>query len=268
MYGRGYNTVRFGPPITPDVIKYLMIANVAVLVLQVLAQKNLPGYPATAGGITYGNFDVVTWWFAAWPRRFWTEGPIWQPFTYMFLHADLMHIAFNMLALWMFGSPLAAVWGERRFLRFYLTCGVGAGFIIVLWPLIPALLGFGAPSSFYFPTLGASGAVFGVLLAYSLTWPDRTIMLLFPPMPVKAIYFIPFILGLELLFGASNVSSIGHLGGVLVGWVVFRRNADLPILPTTAQLKYRIRRWRMRRNLRAVRMEDERQRRNDDWRVH
>ena len=93
--------------------------------------------------------------------------------------AAVMTMAFNMLALWMFGSPLALLWGEKKFLRFYLLCGVGAGLIIVTWPALVALYATEPLSSYVLPTLGASGAVIGVLLGYSLTWPDRTIMLLF-----------------------------------------------------------------------------------------
>ena len=172
MYGRGHQTVRFGPPVTPNVIKHLLIANLAVFVAQAL-------FPLLwqLGSVT--------------PYLFWRQGYLWQPFTYMWLHAGLMHIAFNMLALWMFGSPIALLWGEKKFLRFYLLCGFGAGLIIVTWPAIPVLFGTSVPQGYLIPTLGASGAVFGVLLAYSLTWPDRTIMLLFPPIPIKAIYFIP-----------------------------------------------------------------------------
>ncbi len=240
MYGRGYQQVRFGPPATPNVIKSLLIANVGVFIVQNLMEPQ-------------------SWAFALWPELFWNAGYFWQPFTYMWLHAprSLAHIGFNMLALWMFGSPLASAWGEKRFLRFYLICGIGAGFIIALVPGLVVLFGMSS-STYSLPTLGASGAVFGVLLAYSLTWPDRTIMLLFPPIPIKAIYFIPFILGFELVFGPQNVSHVGHLGGVLVGWILFRRHAGQPLLPSLAKLKYRWRRYRMRRNLRAVR--------NDEWR--
>ena len=253
MQGRGHQTVSFGPPVTPDVIKYLMIANVAVFVLQHV----LPGLSS---------------WLAVTPALFWQQGFIWQPVTYMWLHApgQLMHIAFNMLALWMFGSPIALAWGERRFLRFYLLCGIGAGFLIAAWPALVVAFGIATPS-YLMPTLGASGAVFGVLLAYSLTWPDRTIMLLFPPIPIKAIYFIPFILGLGFLTGPSNVSHIGHLGGVLVGWILLRRMGVTGGL-TLERLKYRWRRHRMRRQLRSVRAEDLRARdeprREDDRSFH
>lgn len=245
MYGRGYQSFRFGPAVTPDVIKILLIANVAVFVLQHV-------------------FREISWVFSAVPQLFWQAGYIWQPATYMWLHSpsSLSHIGFNMLALWMFGSPLASAWGDRKFLRFYLLCGVGAGFFIVTWPSLPVLFGLGVPTSYQLPTLGASGAVFGVLLAYSLTWPDRTIMLLFPPIPIKAIYFIPFIFLVEFLFGARNVSHIGHLGGVIMGWILFRRINQLGVLPSLSIFKYRWKRYRMRRNLRAV-DDDERRNRND-----
>lgn len=252
LYGRGHQQyeVRFGPPHTPDVIKWLLIANVGVFILQHV----LPGFTQA---------------FAAWPARFW-QGALWQPASYMWLHSpgSLTHIGFNMLALWMFGSPLAAAWGRERFLRYYLICGVGAGLLIVTLPALPVLLGLGAPPTYLLPTLGASGAIFGVLLAYSLTWPDRTLMLLFPPIPIKAIYFIPFLFLVEFLFGPANVSHVGHLGGVLVGWVLFRRQSRLPLLPSKDQILLRWRRYKMRRQLREVRRDQYRPWRDDDSRLH
>jgi membrane associated rhomboid family serine protease len=243
LHGRGYQTVRFGPPVTPNVVKYLLIANLAVFVAQALLPQ--------------------LWQLgAATPYLFWQQGYLWQPFSYMFLHAGLMHIGFNMLALWMFGAPLALLWGEKKFLRFYLLCGLGAGAIIVTWPAIPVLFGAGIPGGYLLPTLGASGAVFGVLLAYSLTWPDRTIMLLFPPIPIKALYFIPVIFFMSLL-GPQNVSHVGHLGGILVGWILLRRMGTTGGI-TFKSLQYRWRRYKMRRNLRAVRMEELRSRRRSD----
>jgi len=243
LYGRGHQTVSFGPPVTPNVIKQLLIANLAVFVAQAI-------FPLLwqLGSVT--------------PYLFWRQGYLWQPFTYMWLHAGLMHIGFNMLALWMFGSPLALLWGEKKFLRFYLLCGVGAGLIIVAWPAIPVLFDMGVPNTYLLPTLGASGAVFGVLLGYSLTWPDRTIMLLFPPIPIKAIYFIPVIFFMSLL-GPQNVSHVGHLGGVLVGWILLRRMGTTGGL-TFKSLRYRWRRYKMRRNLRSVRMDELRSRRRSD----
>ena len=235
MYGRGYQSVRFGPPTTPNIIKVLMIINVGVFILQEL-------------------FAGASIFFAATPALFWSEGYFWQPATYMWLHApkSLAHIGFNMLALWMFGSPLASAWGDKRFLRFYLICGIGAGLFIVTWPAFPGWFGGPESPSYFRPTVGASGAVYGVLLAYSLTWPDRTIMLLFPPIPIKALYFIPFLFVMSYMFGPPNLSHVGHLGGVVIGWLLFRRHRGEGLLPSLSSLKYRWRRYRMRRNLRAV----------------
>jgi membrane associated rhomboid family serine protease len=252
LYGRGRQQVQFGPPVTPDIIKILLIVNVGVFVLQNLS-------------------SAVTQWFAAWPILFWTQGFFWQPATYMWLHApgSLMHIAFNMLALWMFGSNLAAAWGDRRFLRYYLYCGIGAGLLIVTLPALPVLFGGDAPPGYAIPTLGASGAVYGVLLAYSLTWPDRTLYLLFPPIPLKAIYLIPLLFFMEMFFGPSNVSHAGHLGGVVVGWILFRRWNKLPLLPRRGQLRMRWKRFRMRRQIHEVRREQERYWRDpDNRRMH
>jgi len=249
LYGRGHQQqIRFGPPHTPDVIKTLMLVNVACFVVQQI-------------GFTFSI------WFAATPALFW-QGAVWQPFTYMWLHGGLLHIAFNMLSLWMFGSPLAAAWGPKRFVRFYLLCGLGAGLLIVALPSLPLLFGAAPWSGFSAPTLGASGAVFGVLLAYSLTWPDRTIMLLFPPIPIKAIWFIPFLFAMEFFApGAANISHAGHLGGVLTGWILFRTANSQPLLPSKDQLLLRWRRYKMRRQLHEVRREQQRSWR-DDSRLH
>jgi len=247
LYGRGAppGGIGFGPPITPPVIKQLLIANLAVFVAQV------------AGLVPT---DVL----AASPHAFWTRFFVWQPFTYMWLHGGLGHIAANMFSLWMFGSPLAMAWGTQRFLRFYLLCGVGAGLLIVTYPWIPQWLGLTHPASLAIPTLGASGAVMGVLLAYSLTWPDRTIMFIFPPVAFRAIWLIPILFFLELSFGPPNVSHLGHLGGVLIGWLLLRARGDTGRLLTLEQVKYRWRRWRMRRRLRAVQDDDWRSRPRDD----
>ncbi len=254
MYGRGYQGggggggIGFGPPVTPPVVKQLLIANLAIFVFQVMSGSGFTGS------------------LAATPVDFWQRGFLWQPFTYMFLHGGLGHIAGNMFCLWMFGSPLAMVWGAKRFLRFYLICGLGAGLIIVSWPYVPVMMGSMHPMQLAIPTLGASGAVFGVLLAYSLTWPDRTIMLIFPPVAFRAIWLIPLLFFMEYYFGPPNVSHIGHLGGVLVGWIYLRRQGEAGRL-SLEQLKYRWRRYRMRKRLRAVQTEERQRDRQGPW-VH
>lgn len=246
MYGRGNPGVGFGPPITPPVIKQLLIANAVVFVVQNLANT----FP----------FGL----FAASPADFWQRGFLWQPFTYMWLHGGFGHIAANMFSLWMFGSQLAVVWGAQRFLRFYLLCGVGAGLLIVTYPWISVWLGLASPMTLSVPTLGASGAVFGVLLAFSLTWPDRRIMFIFPPVAFRAVWLIPILFVLEIYLGPANVSHLGHLGGVVVGWLLLRSSGDTGRLLSLEQVKYRWRRWRMRRRLRAVREDDFRERSRDD----
>ncbi len=233
----------FGPPVTPPVIKQLLIANAVVFFAQYAFQLPV--------------FALLT----ASPADFWQRGYVWQPFTYMWMHGGLGHILANMFTLWMFGSQVALVWGPQRFLRYYLLCGVGAGLIIVSYPWIPVLLGGASAASLQFPTLGASGAIFGVLLAYSLTWPDRTIMLIFPPVAFRAIWLIPLLFFMEIYFGPPNVSHVGHLGGVLVGWLLLRSQGDTRGLLSLDQVKWRFKRWRMRKRLRSVQMD---QRRNSD----
>lgn len=252
MYGRGGN-VSFGPPVTPQIIKQLLIANAVVFAVSIFSRS------------TYGmmiDFGAVR------PVAVWQGFQFWQPFTYMWLHADLMHVLFNMLALWMFGSQLALVWGEQRFLRYYLTCGVGAGILIATVPYVFGFLGL--PTNIYIPTLGASGAVMGTLLAFSFTWPDRTLMLIFPPIPIKAIWIIPFILVMEFASGPSNVSHVGHVGGIVVGWIYLVQEGRTPNVLTWKTLQKRWHRYRMQQRLRAVHDEARREQREreKDRRLH
>ncbi len=248
MYGRG-NQLGFGPPVTPDIIKTLLIANGLVFIAQV----------ATGGLVT--SLGVVQ------PSAVWLDLEIWRPFTYMWLHSagSPLHIIFNMLMLWMFGSPLALVWGDQRFLRYYLVCGVGAGVLIATVPFVPYLIGV-SDYIMNVPTLGASGAVMGIMVAYSFTWPDRTIMLLFPPMPIKAIWLVPLILVMDYLIGPANVSHVGHAGGALVGWIYLVREGRTPGAPTFQSLKHRWRRHQMRQRIKVAHEEEQRKRWEDERR--
>jgi membrane associated rhomboid family serine protease len=241
--------MRIGPPMTPPVIQQLIIANVVVFLLQFI----LPGV------LEYGPVR---------PYFVWHEGHLWEPITYMWLHGGLGHILMNMFALWMFGSQLALAWGPKKFLRFYLFCGIGAGLVIATWPYLVMNL---SPESLLIPTVGASGAIYGVLLAYSLTWPDRTIALLFPPITFRAIWLIPGLFVMTVMFGGGGISHIGHLGGVLMGWFYLRRKGEAGARTLSLEhLRYRWKRYRMRQKLRAVHSEEAeaRRRRNDDHRVH
>jgi membrane associated rhomboid family serine protease len=250
VYGRGHRQpgIGIGPPTTPPIIKQLMIANAVVYLLQ---QMN----PAIT---LYGSLV---------PSHFWELGYLWQPFSYMWLHAGFGHIAMNMFSLWMFGSQLAMAWGPKRFLRFYLICGVGAGLIIATYPYLMMTVN---PSGLISYTLGASGAVYGVLLAYSLTWPDRTIMLIFPPVAFRAIWLIPGLFFMSaMLDTGKNVSHIGHLGGVIVAWLYLRRKGQVGAVFSMRQLRLRWKRYRMRQKLRAVRYEEfEAKRRDDERKYH
>jgi membrane associated rhomboid family serine protease len=143
----------------------------------------------------------------------------WQLLTYGFLHDlnSLQHILFNMFGLWMFGRDLERLMGAQRFLTYYLTCVVGAGIVQLI---VAAMQGAS------YPTIGASGGVFGILLAYAMAFPNRTVMLLFPPIPMKAKYFVLGYGILELYLGVSGrspgVANFAHLGGMLFGFMLLQ----------------------------------------------
>jgi membrane associated rhomboid family serine protease len=234
VYGRGGAQMRFGPGFFPDVIKWLIGANVVVFLLQ--------------------GFMGLAPWLAVESQAVWQRGELWRLATYMWIHGGPWHLIINMLTLWMFGSEVAAAWGTQRFLQYYLISGVGAGVIIALWHGALELLGVGDNSY----TLGASGAVYAVLLAYSLLWPSRTVMFIFPPIPIRALYFIPFLFVMDLIFMTPGISHVGHLGGVIVGFLLLMGSGDAGV--TISQLQYKLRRWRMRNKLRALDGDDERRR--------
>lgn len=136
----------------------------------------------------------------------------WQLVSYMFLHGGFGHLFFNLFALWMFGQQIEHVWGTRRFVSYYLLSGVGAAFI--------HLLVSGSP------VIGASGGVFGILLAYGMMFPNRRILLLIPPVPIPAKFFVAGYGALELLNGLSasysGVAHFAHLGGMVAGFLLIR----------------------------------------------
>lgn len=172
------------------------------------------------------QFDFMLYNFALWPvgsPR--PEFHVWQLLSYGFLHGNLNHIFFNMFGLWMFGRDVERMMGARRFLIYYLTCVIGAGIV--------QLIVAGTQGGVY-PTIGASGGVFGILLAFAMTFPNRVIMLLFPPIPMKAKYFVLLYGFLELYLGLSGrapgVANFAHLGGMLFGFILIQywRNARRP----------------------------------------
>jgi len=207
----GYR-MSLGGPVTPA-IKLLLIANTAVFVLELL----VPG--------EYTRLMVR--WLGLVPRGVTHGGNIWQPFTYLFLHGDIWHLVFNMLPLWMFGCDLERVWGSRRFYIYYFLTGVGAGLINVVVKTIVDPAGQG---SSLIPTIGASGAIYGVLMAAAMLFPDRRVFWLLPPveMPMRV---HALVMGAFAFFGAvsasrgDTVSHVSHLGGMLVGYLYLRRGS-------------------------------------------
>lgn len=141
---------------------------------------------------------------------------VWQVVTYMFLHAGITHILFNMLALWMFGSMLEQDWGTRRFLKYYFLCGIAAGVCVLVVNV--------AIGDWYTPTIGASGAIFGLLVAFGVMYPNQTVLMNFL-FPIKAKYMVVIYAVIELLmtFGPNTgVSTIAHLGGMLFGYIYLK----------------------------------------------
>ncbi|MBA4344802.1 MAG: DUF1751 domain-containing protein [Methylibium sp.] len=153
--------------------------------------------------------------FELWPLQSGLFMP-WQPLTYALLHGDVMHLFFNMLGLWMFGSELERVWGPKRYLQMLLASVLTAAAAQLVFTL---LIGSNAP------TVGASGALFGLLLSFGMLFPDRIIMPLFPPIPMKAKYFVALFGMLELLMGLSGgggIAHFAHLGGMLGAYLLIR----------------------------------------------
>jgi membrane associated rhomboid family serine protease len=142
----------------------------------------------------------------------------WQLITYGFLHGSLGHLFFNMFAVWMFGLQIERAWGSRRFLSFYGACLLGAAL---------TQLAVQAATGQVWPTVGASGAVFGLLLAYGVMYPDNRVFLIFLPVPIKAKYFVLIYAALELFFGVTNmmptVAHFAHLGGLAGGAILLWR---------------------------------------------
>jgi len=152
-------------------------------------------------------------WLALWPLGSGQFAP-WQLLTYAFLHGDFMHLFFNMLGIWMFGSELERLWGQKRFIHMLLAGAIAAALVQLVFNL---LIDSRAPM------VGASGALFGLLLCYGMLFPNRTIMPLFPPIPMKARTFVIVFGALELVlgvYGATGVAHFAHLGGMLGAWLL------------------------------------------------
>ncbi len=236
----------FGPGPVPTAIKALIWANVLFFALAWLAPS-------------------IVYYLGLRPIDVFLHFRIWQPLTYMFLHAGLLHILFNMLALWMFGTELERMWGTRFFLKYYFVTGLGAAAATMLLSLLPFT--FGA-HLYYALTIGASGAIFGLLLAYGMYFPNRPIWMYFL-FPIPAKYFVMIIGAITLFASISDsgggVANIAHLGGLVVGYMYLKIGRAHPL----AEIKYRYFKWKMNRLRRKFDVYSG-GRRLDDWdrRIH
>jgi membrane associated rhomboid family serine protease len=196
----------------PPVTKALLVANVGMFLLQFLLGV-AAFYPMMLWPLDVGTATSLS--AAPWPFQ------PWQLVTYAFLHGGLWHLLFNMLALVMFGSQLEYTWGDRRYLLFYMTCVLGAGLVQLVVGTWAVSQGGNA-----YPTLGASGGVFGLLLAYGMLFPNQRVMLLIPPIPMKARTLVILFGVISLFLGvtgtAAGIAHFAHLGGMLFGWLLIR----------------------------------------------
>ncbi len=216
----------FGPGGLTPAVKALVIANVVAFLVQAVVPE-------------------LTYRLSLQPAAVW-GGAVWQPLTYMFLHGGVSHILFNMLSLWMFGVELERMWGTAFFTRFYLVCGVGAAATTLLCSLLPGELG---QRIYLAPTVGASGAIYGLLMAYALYFPHRQIYMYFLfPVPVRIFVLIIGAISLLSAVGGSGdgVAHATHLGGLAVGYLYLKGRR----LRLGSELQYRLSRWRIDRTRR------------------
>jgi membrane associated rhomboid family serine protease len=222
-YGRPTSVAySFGPgPITPAV-KAIILANIAFFVISLF-------YRPVISYLGLTPEDVIG------------RGWLWQPMTYMFLHAGPMHILFNMLGVWMFGVELERMWGTRFFARFYAITGIGAGITVIVASLMPVAV---LQESYGAVTIGASGALYGLLMAFAIYYPDRPI-LMFLLFPIPAKYFVMILGAMAFLIApGSQVSNSAHLGGLLFAYAYLKGRRTGGI---TAEIKYRYLKWKMNR---------------------
>jgi len=210
----------------PPVIKYLMIINGVVYLLQIF----LGQFDFTDDFGTLETFMIK--YFALMPIG---EGfKLWQMITFQFMHGNFSHILFNMLYMWMFGTELENLWGSRKFLIYYLTCGIGAGLTqLFLSPIFEGAVG---------PTVGASGGIYGLLMAYAVLFPRRPIYLYFF-IPIPAMYLIGFLILIEL-FSVGDLSltaHLAHIGGAFIGliYILVERKFNFSLDGLIEELLYR-----------------------------
>ena len=227
----GYS-IAIGPGGMSPAVKALLIANTAMFVVTAVVPDPVA-------------IDINRW-FGLMPEAVVTQGRVWQPLTYMFLHADVFHVLFNMLGLWMFGVELERTWGTPFFVRYYAVTGIGAALITIAVSLLPLPWSARIYESV---TIGASGAIYGLLLAYGLSFPNRPIYLYFL-FQIPAKYFVVIVGAIAFLSSVGNqpggISHAAHLGGLVVGYFYLGGRRMLRWSPM-AELKYRYLRWKIAR---------------------
>jgi membrane associated rhomboid family serine protease len=245
--GPSYSSVSyaFGPGPVSLAVKYLIVANVAMFLVSLV-------------------YEPIIFYLGLIPADVVERYRLWQIVTYMFLHGGVLHILLNMLALWMFGTELERLWGTRFFLKYYFVTGIGAALLTLAFAVLP--WSFGA-RMFTAVTIGASGAIYGLLLAYGLYFPDRPIYV-YAIFPIKAKYFVMIFGAVAFLSSISGsgggVSHTAHLGGLLVGYLYLKGLRLHPL----AELKYRYLKWKINRTRRKFDVYSGG--RADDWdrRIH
>ena len=195
----------------PPAIKWLLLANVTMFI---------------APRVLFSDLDIFHRLFGLVPVMIWDKFYLWQLVTYMFLHGGLLHIIMNMFILWMFGSELERTWGSREFAKFYFIAGIGAGVLNVLFAAF-------RPATAFIPIIGASGAIYGILVAYAILFPERYVYVYFM-IPVKVKYLVIFLVALEFFstYQTDGVAHFAHLGGALVGFLYLKY-----------ELRWRLNRW-------------------------
>jgi membrane associated rhomboid family serine protease len=209
----------------PPGIKWLLIVNTAIFIVYYMAGPSFQLFVQTLFALYVAGAVQSLY--------------VWQVFTYMFLHATILHLLFNMLTLWMFGSNLEQDWGTRRFLKYYFYCGLAAGVCVLIANYLV--------HEPFLRTVGASGAIFGVLVAYGVCYPNQTVLMNFL-FPIKAKYLVMIYAAIELLitFGGSNtgVSTVAHLGGMAFGYLYLKGRLPRLALPDVGGA---YRQWKLQR---------------------
>jgi membrane associated rhomboid family serine protease len=228
----GDRTFSFGPAGITKAVKYLLLANVGIFFLEFLWGSEL----ISVFGLTPALVK---------------KGFIWQTFTYMFLHGGFFHLLFNMFALWMFGCEIERSWGSKGFLKYYFITGVGAGFFTFF-------LSFNSNV----PTIGASGAIFGILVAFAMMFPDRPIYLYFL-FPIKAKYLVIFFVVIEFLASfrhtSDGIGHFAHLGGIVIGYVYMKSDWRLSSFFRLSRYLGYLRDLRYRRRMKVINKQRERE---------